>query len=105
VERLTDLDTAVHENLAGRLDVVDDQLEPLKRAGRRGGQPVAERDGAVRVRGRDWIAARTSPTLKSASSRHPSLVEPPGPVHIGDRQRHDLKPGAAADRSRPWKHF
>ena len=71
VEDLADLDAPGEEPVAGGLDVGDDQVQPLGRAGRGGGQVRPELDRAPGPGGVNWIRRNSSPAATSASSRQP----------------------------------
>src|ERR1700730_11649436 len=53
VEHLADLEAAIEQRFAGGLDVGDDQVQALGRAGRRRGNVLAEDDRAPRARRRE----------------------------------------------------
>src|SRR5687767_708509 len=92
VEEVTDLYAAADEVIPRRLDVRDDQLQALGGAGLGLGQAASERDGALRVGGRQLHHAATFAEVEvGVHAPSKALVEALCPIDIGDGQSHDLE--------------
>ncbi len=91
---LADLDTAIGEPLAGRVDVVDDELEPLDRAGLSLGDAFSDRDRACGPgRGQLYEAkAVLHPVVVVGGETGPGDVELLRPVDVRNRHRDELEP-------------
>jgi hypothetical protein len=74
VEQIADLNAAADEVVTRRVDVGDDQLQPLNGAGLVGGDALPYGDRALRVGGVNCAAPMPPPNTTSLSSRHPRLL-------------------------------
>src|SRR5581483_6571149 len=93
VEDLAYLGAVAGQLGPGRLDVVGDQLHALGRTGRGGRDIGAEDDRAGRA-GRGYLYQPEVRPGREVGVQAPAQpgVEGLGPVHVGDRQHHDLEP-------------
>lgn len=92
VENVADLRAIADELGAGRLDVVYDEVQPVGRAGRGIGDSCAKDDRAWRPRrGQLYhpkVIVDDEIGVQPSAQPHVELL---GPVHVGNRQHHDLK--------------
>jgi hypothetical protein len=91
VEQLADLDPAADKILARRLDVGDDQLQPLNGARLRWREAPPERDRALRVRRPQLHSGDVADVEVGVQPPPKALVEALCPVQVRDGQRHDLE--------------
>jgi hypothetical protein len=93
VEQLAHVDAAVDQGGPGGLDVGDDQVQALAAAGGDRGDALADDDRAGRPRWGELHDPELVAGLVVDVEGEADLVgiEVPGPVHIGDRDHHDLE--------------
>ena len=92
MEHLADLDAATEQFVAGGLDVGDDQVQALGRAGRRRGDVLAEDDRAPEPGGVNWMYAEVV-AVGEVGVEPPTeaAVESLGAVDIRNRDDDDLE--------------